>query len=82
MSGAPRLPRHRWPWGPARPGPLTEAELDRANAAKACAHLPLPELLLRKGAMTAHPAPTWMQRLRKWWADRRLARMGPRGGVR
>lgn len=67
-SPAPRMPRRR----------LTESALDRRIADKASRPMPLPELLLRKGAMTAHPAPTWMQRLRRAWLAWRLKRMVPR----
>lgn len=75
-------PLRTWPYAEhSRPGKLTEAELDR-HIAERHERRPLPHLLLAKGAMTAHPAPTWLERLRKWWKDRRLARMGPRWVVR
>lgn len=66
-TGAPRMPRR----------PLPGA-LGRAAEAKASRPMPLPDLLLAKGAMTAHPAPTWMQRLRRAWLAWRLKRMVPR----
>lgn len=64
-TGAPRLPRR----------PLPGA-LSRAAEAKASRPMPLPELLLAKGAMTAHPAPTWLERLRTAWLDFRIRRLG------
>jgi len=64
-TGAPRLPRR----------PLPGA-LSRAAEAKASRPMPLPELLLAKGAMTAHPAPTWMERLRTAWLSFRIRRLG------
>lgn len=65
-TGAPRIPRR----------PLNAGSLDRRIADKASRPMPLPELLLRKGAMTAHPAPTWMERLRRAWLDFRIRRLG------
>jgi len=75
-SPADLTPLRAWPYAEhSRPGRLTEAELDRHNAERA-ERRPLPELLLAKGAMTAHPAPTWLERLRTAWLDFRIRRLG------
>lgn len=65
-TGAPRIPRR----------PLNVGSLDRRIEDKASRPMPLPELLLAKGAMTAHPAPTWMERLRTAWLSFRIRRLG------
>jgi hypothetical protein len=62
--------RDAWPWAEhSRPGKLTEADLDRAIAAKKYSRMPLPELLLHMGAMTHDTPPTLWQRVRRAWAD-------------
>lgn len=69
-------PLRTWPYAEhSRPGKLTEAELDRHIAERA-ERRPLPHLLLAKGAMTAHPAPTWLERLRTAWLSFRIRRLG------
>lgn len=83
----PHMKAHSWPWGEhSRPGPLTEATIDRHVKAK-MDHRSLGKILLDTGAMTWHrsgkPPPTLAQRvkgaaadrlanLRAWWVDLRI----------
>lgn len=78
-------PLRSWPWGPSRPGKLTEAELDAHNAEMHPSPAPrMPRIAPR--VMPALSGPykraTWWRRLWARWRVWRAERMRPAGVVR